>query len=171
MGDLDSAISILKDGHDAILLHLSKPPCLALKLAELAHHERLQTRVLVISKTDADPDAIMTLFDGHIHPERDIAGLVTRIEKLLGETPNRSRSTSEIESSIVRILNTDSVFQHQFRQAFHVLYRDPFTVGDYHQFATAHLSPRAIDHRTRLRGRVFISYSSDIQDSAMYLRQ
>lgn len=170
-GGLDSAIAILKAGYDAILLHLSKPPCFALKLAELAHHERLATRVLIMSKTDADPEAIKTLFDGHIHPDRDVAGLADKIEKLLGGSPTRNKCLTEIEDSIVQILNTDSVFQYQFRQAFQVLYRDPFTISDYHQFATAHLSPTGVDYRTRLQGRVFISYSSDIQSSAMFLSQ
>jgi hypothetical protein len=171
VGDLESAVRLLKAGYDAILLHLSKPPCLALKLAEMAHQSKRDTRVLLISETDAEPAAIQMLFSGHIHPNRDIAMLADAITGFIEGTSSNLLSADEIEDAIVRILNTDSVFQYQFRQTLGVLYRDPFTINDYHAFAKSCLAPPIADLKARREKRVFISYSAEIQDEAMFLRQ
>lgn len=160
---LEGAIRLLKHGYDGILLHLSMPPCLALKLAELFHREKLQTRILLLSRTDADPDAVSALFSGHINPDNDIATLTDRLESFLGGPLKHLPTSQAIEEAIVRIMNTDDVFAYQFRERFPVLYRGPFSIDDYHKLAEACLQTGD----TAPAPRVFISYAK--QDESFVL--
>lgn len=170
LADIESLVHLLKSGHDAIMLHLSKPPCVALKLAELRHHDKLKTRILVLSKTDADPDALAKLFCGHLNPDRDIVKLTEKVKAII-EMPQAYLDIAEIEEAIVKILNTDSVFQYQFRVKFPVLYREPFAIADYRAFAQTHLNKDGGDPQRRSRKRVFISYAEKDERDAMILRQ
>lgn len=155
---LEGAIRLLKHGYDGVMLHLSMPPCLALKLAELCHREKLETRILLLSRTDADPDAVSALFSGHINPDKNIATLTDRLEGFLSGPLNHLPTSQAIEEAIVRIMNTDDVFAHQFRERFPVLYRDPFSIDDYHKLAEVCLMQTGDTAPTR--PRVFISYAT-----------
>jgi hypothetical protein len=165
--DLFSAINLLKLDFAAIMLHLSTPPCLALKLAELVHKNRLPTRVVLISHTPADPEAIQRLFGGHVHPDRDITRVTELLDKLLHAPFPHIETDAAVEDAIVRILNTDHVFQYQFRLHFPVLYRSPFAVDDYYRFAEACLHAAESEGGAVPPRRVFISHAS--KDEALAL--
>jgi hypothetical protein len=171
LADLGSVVRLLKSDEDAVMLHLSKPPCVALKAAELVNEGRLRPRLLLMSKSDADPTALSALFSGRLDPDRDIASMADKIEDLLGRTPSFVSDRRSLEDAIVRVLNTDSVFQYLFRLEFPVLYRAPFTIEDYNKFAAAYLRPEAPNLESRQAVRVFISHAAEDLRLAMELRQ
>jgi len=170
VGDLVSAIRLLKSEHSAIMLHLSTPPCLALKLAELIHRNQLGIRLALFSRTPADPAAVRALFACHVDPDRDVTRLADRLDELLKAPMAHLQTDEAIEAAIVRILNTDDVFQHQFRLYFPVLYRAPFAVDDYRKFAEACLNADPTRAGAISARRVFVSHATKDEDLALEVR-
>ncbi|MFL6258090.1 MAG: hypothetical protein ACJ76Y_00140 [Thermoanaerobaculia bacterium] len=166
-GLLEDIVRILRQKYDGVMLHLSTPPCMALKLAELVHREKLPTHIVLLSRTEADPKAVSALFSGHIDPDKNIATLTDRLEKSLKENPRHLSISQEIEEAIVTIMNTDDLFAYQFRDKFPVLYRDPFSIDDYRKLAEAYLMPS--DGPASSRSKVFVSYTKNDEGLALEL--
>lgn len=166
---LDPLLNILRGGYSAILLHLSTPPCGALKLAEIHHRDKLSTQIILTSRTPADPGALTALFSGRIHPEDDVYGLAAKISSIL-KTPPRYLSSQELERAIVSVLNTDDLLKIQFMQVFREKrLRKLLTFDDYRRFCHISLVEASVKS-----SRVFISYASkdrglveEITDSLM----
>lgn len=171
VGDLFSAVRLLKSDYAAILLHLSTPPCLALKLAELVHKRRLNIRVVLISRTPADSEAILSLFSGHVHPDQDVTRITELLDAFLRAPFAHLETAAAVDAAIVRILNSDDVFQYQYRLHFPVLYRAPFGVEDYHRFADACLNATATANETVPARRVFISHATKDEGLALDLHR
>src|SRR5262245_7319954 len=61
---IEQALSLLRS-MDVIVLHLSLPAGVALKLAECVHLGRLETRIVLFSGTPAPRSAVRKLFAAH----------------------------------------------------------------------------------------------------------
>jgi hypothetical protein len=170
VSSLDKVLMLAKSDLDAIMLHLSLPHAVALKLAELYHREHLRARIILSSRTDADPESIRRLFSGHVHPDKDIGRITTKIQATL-ERPPEYLPGREVEEAIVAIFNSDDVLPSQFRQRFGVLYRGAFTFDDYNRFSQAFLIEDSMDAVRSSAAPVFISYSSKDQALAQELQQ
>jgi len=95
---LNAVLTLLRSRYDAVLVHLSFRYCLALKMAELIHRENIPTKVILFSRTLSDRAAISGFFDGHIHPDRDIFGLTSRIEAIVGTSQVLITDEQEIDN-------------------------------------------------------------------------
>ena len=109
---LGPLLHLLKGGYSAILLHLSTPMCGALKLAELCHRDRLSTRIILTSRTPADPKAVSALFSGLLHPDDDVYDLTAKIKSAVSAPP-KHLSLPDLEKAIVSVFNTDDLLKVQ----------------------------------------------------------
>jgi DNA-binding NarL/FixJ family response regulator len=149
---------------DIVMLHLSLPPCFAIKLAELWHREHGRTRIVLVSRTQADKRALSTLFAEHIHPDSDASRVTEKIRTATSK-PVVYLSLSALQRAIVRIFNSDDVLPAQYRHHFGELYRGAFTFEDYRRFAEKCLveGPQ--------HSEVFISHSSIDRELAEELKE
>ena len=160
MCNLSSVLRLLNGGHDAVLVHLSLRYCLALKMAEVSHRENTPTRVILFSRTVADPEAIAGFFDGHINPDRDIYGLAARIERIVQAPRSVIDDEGEIDRRILRIFNASDTLKAAYLTKFKIRHKSDFTLADYHRAIGASSKP---DWDEALPGQgedVFISYSN-----------
>jgi hypothetical protein len=151
-------------------LHLSLPECAALKLAELYHRDRLTTRIILTSRTDADERALDALFPGRVHPDDELHDVAKKV-KVFVRTRPKYLTKRQLENAIVSVFNTDGVLSTQFRQRFNELYHGAFTFDDYRRFPNACLVEGPMASESSARGAIFISYAAKDEPLADELRE
>jgi hypothetical protein len=156
---LNEVLKLLRSGYDALLVHLSFRFCLALKMAEVIHKENVPTKVILFSRTTSDSTAIFGFFDGHIHPDRDIFSLASRIEDIVHSQRLVITDEKEINQRILRILNSSDTLKANYVQEFGLRHKHDFTLEDYHKAIAESLKFDWVDSPAAQRD-VFISYST-----------
>lgn len=155
---LNAILRLLRTGYDAILVHLSLRFCLALKMAEVIHRENVSTKVILFSRTMSDRAALSGLFDGDIHPDRDMFSLTSRIETIVGKPRVIITDEREIDERIVRIFNSSDTLKAGYLRKFPVRHKREFTLEDYNKAIGASAKLDWGEPGVNQRD-VFISYS------------
>src|SRR5262249_4206900 len=78
-------------GHDFVVLPLSLPDFASLWLVELANKLDSSARLILMSYTDADRDALRELYDGFCHPQENFIYVLNAIEQPSTRTRDLSR--------------------------------------------------------------------------------
>jgi TIR domain len=160
VSSLTDVLTLLNSGYDAILLHLSLPFALAVKMAELAHRARQKTKIILYSRTRVDIKTLQKLFDGVIHIDRDIANVAGLIESIVSSERNVITSEDQLQEVIVSIINSSESIRLSFMNVFNVRHRDNWSIDDYYRLVDA-----SITIGSPLRHDVFLSYSE--KDSSL----
>jgi hypothetical protein len=168
--DLLAVLKLLDAGYEAILVHLSLPYCLALKMAEVAHRANKSTKIILYSLTAADPQSIDMLFDGRIHPDNDLAILTERISAIVSSKRTSSLSDEQIKTSIVAIFNSSGVLKSSFVNCFNERHKETFSYADYRHAVQASLTAANQRNSENFAHDVFLSYASKNHNVAEELK-
>jgi hypothetical protein len=160
-------LTLLDEGFDAILLHLSFSHCLAIKMAEIAHRDNKIVRIIAFSRTRADEAAIEYVFDGRIDPDRDLR----QYGKIIESSIRRKRITpfdrEKFDEMIVKIINTDWVLMNQFHTLFKIKHQKTYSIDDYARLIKASFEKTKTGGKDDSNyGKVFISYSKKDEELA-----
>ena len=159
VASLPSALELLKKGYDAILLHMSLPYGLAVKMAELSHRVANRTKVILYSHTAADRAAIAGLFDGLINPSTDIANVCNLINDLVS-ADRTTLDEEELNHKILQVINSSQSIRNSILQALRERHRAAdFTLDDYNSAVGA--SVRGDLGTTLYVHDLFVSYSEE----------
>jgi hypothetical protein len=166
VGSLLAIVDLLKTNYDAILLRMSLPFGLAVKMAELSRRKRGNTpRIILYSHTQADSSAITMLFDGHIHPDRDYPNVCDLIDQYI-VSERIHLEDWEIEEAMLKIINSSESIKAMLT---HVLRRrhqsGHFTMADYN-YAVDRSIPDDLNQSVTAYD-IFISHST--KDSKLAL--
>ncbi|HEX2208072.1 MAG TPA: TIR domain-containing protein [Longimicrobium sp.] len=105
------AVEIAKTKYAWIILPLSLPNFNSLRIAEFTHHFGSATRLILLSRTDANRSALSELYDRALLKPCEPRKLVSNIQDLLSTVPDRTKSEEQIEEAIERILGTATCFR------------------------------------------------------------
>ncbi|MEW5895521.1 MAG: toll/interleukin-1 receptor domain-containing protein [Candidatus Omnitrophota bacterium] len=127
---LASAINLIKSGFDAIVIHLSVPKCLALKMAELCRTENHSTKIIILSGTRTNAQLMNELFDGFVRKPYELPRIVDIINDCL-QQPAKTLSYKEVKKNILKIIEQDAVLQEQIKRALGIRYKYDYSFDDY----------------------------------------
>lgn len=144
--------------YDFITLPLSLPEYTSIRIAEFVQQLQLPTRVVLVSATGGDRDALKTIFDAFLARPVEPRRLAEVIKRLLAEPVRRDLTASEIEDAISQILDSASCFD---RNRYGRHRADPSTLQDYR--AVAQSPPPGIEgsRRPETRGGMASEMSID----------
>jgi hypothetical protein len=108
----NSADKILQAGYDFIVLPLSLPGYWSFRLAARANHLASPTRLLLWSRTDADPMALRALFDGVFTRDSLLTEILHRAEK----PTTREREPKVWNELVARIVTTASALRASYQE-------------------------------------------------------
>jgi hypothetical protein len=132
VGSLLAIVDLLKSVYDAILLHMSMPFGLAVKMAELSHRTKAKTPHLILySRTKADPSAIQMLFDGRINPDQDLPDVCGLIEEYVA-SERVHLDDSRLKEQALKIVNSSGSIKAEFTKALRRRHQEgEFTIDEY----------------------------------------
>jgi hypothetical protein len=114
---------LLNSQYSCIVFPLTLPFYNSLRIAEYCHRLQSPTVLVLCSLTDADEQALLTLFDAFVKTNE-----VTfdRIQEAVSAEPKRLRDVQVIERAILRILETASVFRKTTLMAAHSCFSEQY---------------------------------------------
>lgn len=171
VSNFTKVLKLLKSGYDAILVHLSLPFCLAIKMAEISHRDNIFTKIILFSNTNADRTAILGFFDGIIHPVNEIINLTQRIKAIVSEERKIITDEKELNSRILKIFNTSSSLKGDFVSVTGLRHKSDFDLDDYHLAINNSMIMNQQGDESEEEIDVFLSYSSKDTDVANELVQ
>lgn len=160
---IERAFSLVNGPFEVVLVHLSLPNCLALRLAEYVHNTNKRTKLVLFSGTHADPAFLIGLFDGRFDANVDHVELLPGLLQQVVSAPRSPLSPRELVRRVEEVINDDPWLGRTIREAGADRHADRFDYSDYRRAVDAAAGPPAND--------VFLSYSAQDSEVAAQLRE
>jgi hypothetical protein len=158
--NLTQILSLVNGDYDAILTHISIPFCLALKMAELSHRDNTSTKIVLLSGTRADRQAICGFFDGLIHPTNDLTSVAEKIQTIVNSTRRVISNEKEIRRRIVAIFNSSAALKADYNKMSGLRHKKRFTFQDYQLAIDTSMTYSRIADDSKKGVDVFLSYAT-----------
>jgi len=158
VSNVNKALGLLDSTYDIVIIHLTLPSCLSLKMAEYVHSTNKRTKLVLFSGTHASPNLLSGLFDGCFSVRTDDIGVLPELLRKVVERKRSRLPSDDIRKRIVTIMNESTWLQKCLREATGERHPDRFLYEDYLRSieSTAGLSP----------SDVFISYCAEDSEIA-----
>jgi hypothetical protein len=129
--NLFSAQNLIDFKFDAILTHLSHPYAMGLRLAELAHVGKSNTKIILLSNTKVPDFKLYKLFDGLIRFDVEQNEFCAALEELISRQ-KIFLDEKQCEKNITEIIKYSGSIQDNFRRLFKDRHKEKFTIKDYY---------------------------------------
>jgi hypothetical protein len=102
--DHQGVVRLFRQDYDCIFLNLRLPYCLSLRLAEIAHLARVQTRVILVSGTPVADEWLLPFYDDLIRLPCDLDELEDALWRIPEETRQRLPTEEHVEAALSNLL-------------------------------------------------------------------
>lgn len=155
---------LLKEEYDVILLHLSHPNCLALKIGELSKTNSIKTKIVLLSTTSVPSHILNTVFDGHISKRENLHLAVDMVEDVINNPKKDTSSVADIRNAIYEIIQQEDVLKKDIRKTLGI------RMGEIRTEHYEDTCMKAGNENKKEKCDVFISYSNVDQEIASEIR-
>lgn len=159
---VERAFSLVNGSFDVVLVHLSLPKCLALRLAEYVHNTNKRTKLILFSGTHADPSLLAGMFDGRFDANVGHLELLPETMARMVNTPRSPLSPDDLIRRVEGLINDDPWLKKTIREARADRHADRFDYSDYRRVIDGAGGPPTND--------VFLSYSAQDSEAALQIK-